>query len=184
MNAPRKTKKAPLVYGLTFGLAFGFLLQKGGVGKFHILIGQLLLRDFTVIKVMMTAVAVGMVGVFLLRAIGKVELQVKPTRYGANIIGGLIFGAGFAFAAYCPGTNMVALGQGNFDALAVAAGLVFGSYLFALMADWFGRTIMTWGERGKITLPDLLHMKPTVVAVGLALVLAVGLWVLEQATVR
>jgi hypothetical protein len=36
--------------GAIFGLAFGFLLQKGGVGKFNVLIGQLLLQDFTVPK--------------------------------------------------------------------------------------------------------------------------------------
>src|ERR1035437_973539 len=37
-----------LLAGAIFGLAFGFLLQKGGVGKFNVLIGQLLLQDFTV----------------------------------------------------------------------------------------------------------------------------------------
>jgi uncharacterized protein len=184
VDTPNQSKKAPLVFGLLFGLAFGFLLQKGGVGKFHILIGQLLLRDFTVVKVMMTAVAVGMVGVFLLRAMGKVELQVKPTRYGANIIGSLIFGAGFAFAAYCPGTNMVALGQGNYDALGVAAGLIFGSYLFALMADWLGRTVMTWGDRGPITLPEVAKMNPTAFALLFAAALGGGLVLLEQLTVR
>lgn len=184
MTDSNPSSKAPLVFGLMFGIAFGFALQKGGVGKFHILIGQLLLRDFTVIKVMLTAVAVGMVGAYLLRAAGQVELKVKPTRYGANAIGGLVFGSGFAFAAYCPGTNMVALGQGNFDGLAVAAGMIFGSYLFALMVDWFGRTVMTWGERGKITLPDLFGVKPTPFALGFAAVLAVGLFLLERVTVR
>jgi uncharacterized protein len=184
MGNESQSSKLPLILGLIFGIAFGFLLQKGGVGKFHILIGQLLLRDFTVVKVMLTAVAVGMAGVFLLRALGKVELQVKPTRYGANTIGGLIFGAGFALAAYCPGTNMVALGQGNFDALAVVAGMVLGSYLFALAADWLGRTVMTWGERGKITLPDLLHLRPTVVAMVMVVLLAGGLFILEQVTLR
>jgi uncharacterized protein len=179
-----KTDKTPLILGLIFGVGFGFVLQKGGVAKFHILIGQFLLQDYTVVKVMMTAVAVGMVGAYLLRAAGKVELQVKPTRLGPNIVGGLLFGAGFALAAYCPGTNMVALGQGNFDALAVTDGLVFGSYLFALSADWIGRTIMTWGNRGEITLPDLVRIKPTVVAMGLAAILGVGLVILDQVLVR
>ena len=99
--------------GLLFGFAFGFLLQKGGVGNYHILIGQLLLQDFTVVKVMVTAIVVGMLGIFALHAFGLVKLHVKPTRYGANIIGGLIFGAGFGLIAYCPGTDVTALGQGN-----------------------------------------------------------------------
>ena len=76
-------------------MAFGFLLQKGGVGKFNVFIGQLLLQDFTVAKVMLTAIVVGMVGIFTLRHFAKVNLHVRPTRVGANMIGGLLFGAGF-----------------------------------------------------------------------------------------
>ena len=76
-----------LLAGVLFGLAFGFLLQKGGVGKFNVLIGQLLLQDFTVAKVMLTAIVVGMVGVFTLHHFGKVNLHLKPTRIGSNVIG-------------------------------------------------------------------------------------------------
>ena len=90
-----------LLAGAIFGLAFGFLLQKGGVGKFNVLIGQLLLQDFTVAKVMLTAIVVGMVGIFTLHHFAKVNLHIKPTRIGANIIGGLLFGAGFALMGYC-----------------------------------------------------------------------------------
>ena len=116
---------------ILFGLAFGFLLQKGGVGKYHILMGQLLLQDFTVVKVMLTAIVVGMIGIFTLHRFAKVNLHIKPTRIGSNIIGGLIFGAGFALIGYCPGTVAAALGQGNYDALFAMAGLIAGSYLYA-----------------------------------------------------
>jgi uncharacterized protein len=61
-----------------------------------VLVGQLLLQDFTVAKVMLTAIVVGMAGVFTLHHFGKVNLHLKPTRIGANVIGGLVFGAGFA----------------------------------------------------------------------------------------
>ena len=55
--------------GLFFGVIFGFLLQKGGVAKYHILIGVLLLEDFTVIKVMLTAIIVACIGIFSLHAL-------------------------------------------------------------------------------------------------------------------
>ena len=58
--------------------------------------GALLLTDFTVMKIMLTAIVVGMIGIFSMHAPGFVQLHVKPTHYVANIIGGLIFGAGFA----------------------------------------------------------------------------------------
>lgn len=177
--APRK-----LMAGVLFGLAFGFLLQKGGVGKFNVLIGQLLLQDFTVAKVMLTAIVVGMFGLFTLHHFGKVKLHVKPTRIGANVIGGLLFGAGFALLGYCPGTAAVALGQGSWDALFGMAGLVAGSWVFAELSGWSKRTIETWGDFGKVMLPDLVHVprRTFVIAMGAALI--VVLLVLERSTIR
>ena len=63
----RSKKEIQLVIGLIIGLLFGFLLQKGGVTDYDVILGQLLLTDFTVIKVMLSAVITGMLGVYLLR---------------------------------------------------------------------------------------------------------------------
>ena len=178
--APPVAAASKLVIGAAFGLAFGFLLQKGGVGKFNVLIGQLLLQDFTVAKVMLTAIVVGMVGIFALHHFAKVNLHIKPTRVGANIIGGLLFGAGFALMGYCPGTAAAALGQGNWDALFGMVGLVAGSWIFAELSGWTKQTIEKWGDLGKVLLPDLLHLRrgPFVtVFVGL---LTAGLFVLHR----
>ncbi len=41
---------SPLLWGLAFGIVFGFLLQKGGATKYDVIIGQLLLTDFTVLQ--------------------------------------------------------------------------------------------------------------------------------------
>ncbi len=160
------SKKKPIatsqiLLGLLFGVIFGFLLQKAGVAKYHILLGALLLEDFTVVKVMLTAIIVGSMGVLSLHALGLVKLHIKPTRYAANIIGGLLFGVGFGLLGYCPGTGAAALGQGNWDAIAGVIGLMAGSYLFAEMSGWLGRTVMKWGERGNLTLPELVHMNRT-----------------------
>ena len=99
-----------------------------------------------------------MVGIFALGHFAKVNLHIKPTRLGANIIGGLLFGAGFALMGYCPGTATAALGQGNWDALFGMAGLVVGSWIFAGLSGWTKRTIEKWGDLGKVLLPDLLHL--------------------------
>ena len=161
--------------GLIFGIIFGFLLQKGGVGKYHILIGQLLLRDWTVVKVMGPAVLVGMCGIFALHARGLMQLHVKPAKVGAGIIGGLIFGAGFGLSGYCPGTNATALGQGNFDALFVGLGLMAGSYLFAECSGVLKGTVEKWGDRGPLTLPEALHVPRGAFVALLALLLTAGL---------
>jgi uncharacterized protein len=172
---PPESRAGQLALGLLFGIVFGFLLQKGGVGKYEVLIGMLLLRDFTVLKVMLTAVVVGMIGIYALHAAGMVKLHIKPTRYGANVLGGLLFGVGFGLAAYCPGTSATAIGQGNYDALAVILGLIAGSYLFAEASGWIARTISPWGERGELTLADLLHARPAICVPIMAAVLVLVL---------
>ena len=178
--APPVAAAPKLVAGVIFGLAFGFLLQKGGVGKFNILIGQLLLQDFTVAKIMLTAIVVGMIGIFTLHHFAKVNLHLKPTRIGANIIGGLLFGAGFALMGYCPGTAAAALGQGSWDALFGMVGLVAGSWIFAEFSASLKKTVEKWGDLGKVLLPDLLHVPRGVFVVIFAVLLTVGLFVLER----
>ena len=173
-----------IVKGIIFGLAFGFLLQKGGVGKYHLLVGQLLLQDFTVVKVMLTAIVVGMAGVFTLHRFAKVNLHIKPTRLGPNIIGGLIFGAGFAFIGYCPGTVAAALGQWSYDGLFAMLGLVIGSFLYAESSKWLKATVETWGDKGRLLLPDLLHVPRAVFIPVFALMLVGVLWALDRFTVR
>jgi uncharacterized protein len=183
-EAPGVPAASQLGFALLFGLAFGFFLQKGGVGKFHILIGQLLLQDFTVTKVMLTAILVGMPGIFLLHRQAKVNLHIKPTRLASNIVGGLVFGAGFALLGYCPGTAAVALGQGNWDAALGMVGLVLGSYLYAECSAGLKSGLEKRGDKGKLLLPDLLHMPRAIFIPVFGVVLVVALVVLESLTVR
>lgn len=170
---PPESRPIQLALGLLFGAIFGFLLQKGGVGKYEVLIGMLLLEDFTVLKVMVSAIIVGMIGIYTLHAAGLVKLHLKPTRFGANTIGGLVFGVGFALAAYCPGTSATALGQGNYDAIAVMIGMMAGSYAFAEASGWIARTVNKWGDRGELTLDRVfgLSAKAFVPVMVVALVL-------------
>ena len=168
---PPESRTRQLALGLLFGILFGFLLQKGGVGKYEVLIGMLLLQDFTVLKVMLSAVVVGMIGIYAMHAGGLVQLHVKPTRYGANLLGGVIFGVGFALAAYCPGTSATAFGQGNYDAIAVMLGLMAGSYVFAEASGWIARTVNHWGDRGKLTFRDVFHVSPMLAAAATAILI-------------
>jgi uncharacterized membrane protein YedE/YeeE len=170
-----------LAAGLVFGLVFGFLLQKGGVAKLDILLGVLLLENFVVVKVMLTAIIVGMIGSYVLRRMGVVELQINETKYGANIVGGLIFGVGFGLLAYCPGTNAAAVGQGNLDALVGVVGLLLGSYLFALSSKFSSGTVSRWGKRGKLTIPELVGTSQGTFVVIAAPLLAAVLVMLELA---
>ena len=117
-----KTKRMKLFWGLLFGIIFGFLLQKGGVTKYDVIINQLLLTDFTVLKIMLSAVFTGMIGLYFMQNRGWIKLRPKAGSWGKNAIGGLIFGIGFALLGYCPGTIAGAIGNGYLDA--ITAGLI------------------------------------------------------------
>lgn len=183
-SAAKQSPARQLILGLLLGVIFGFLLQKGGVAKYHILIGALLLEDFTVAKVMLSAIVVGMLGVLTMHRLGWIQLQIKPTRYAANILGGLLFGLGFGLIAYCPGTGAAAIGQGNYDAIFGVLGLIAGSYAFAEAFGFLARTINKWGDRGKITLADLVHVRRTIFALIFIPLLVIALIVLEKNTTR
>jgi uncharacterized protein len=176
---PEVAAGTKLVQGLIFGVIFGFLLQKGGVAKFHVLIGQLLLVDFTVLKVMLSAVVVGALGIHFMHRAGLVELHLKPTRYASNIIGGLLFGVGFAFAAYCPGTGAAALGQGSYDAIPMMIGMIGGSYIFAEMSGWISRNIDPIGDKGKLTLHDVIPINRSALVITFVAVLVAVLVAVE-----
>lgn len=161
------------------GLVFGFLLQKGGVAKFDILVGVLLLQNFVVLKVMLSAIVVGVVCFHVLARLGWVEHKITPARCGENALGGIIFGVGFALLGYCPGTDAAAIGQGNYDAWVGLAGMIFGSYLYALSTR-FARSPVIGRDRGELTIPQWLGLRqgPTIALVlgALALVLVAIEW--------
>jgi hypothetical protein len=171
--------KRSLIFGLAFGILFGFLLHKGGVTKYDVLVGQLLLTDFTVLKVMLSAVATGMIGVFMMESLGWIQLSIKSGSVGKNVIGALIFGVGFALLGYCPGTIAGAIGNGYLDAMTGGlAGILLGTWIFALMYPKLKEGILKKGDFGDITLPRLLKVNNWVVVIpAVLLILLLLLWI-------
>jgi hypothetical protein len=145
-----------LVYGLISGSLFGFLLQKGRVLRYDKQIAALRLQDMTIVKFMLSHIAMAMVGVYLLYDLGLVKLSLKPTILGGVILGGLLFGLGWGLLGYCPGTSLGALGEGRWDAIWGIGGMLAGAGLYAEAYPYLQNTVLTWGNFGKITLPQVL----------------------------
>ncbi len=162
--------------GLLTGVLFGALLQQGRVLRFEKQVGAMLLRDMTILKFMLSAIIVGMIGLHLLVGLGAVALSVKGTSIGANLIGGLLFGIGWAVAGYCPGTSVGAVAEGRWHALFAIAGMLVGAAIFAEVYPALKTSVSTWGDFGKITLPGVLGGSPWSVIVVLVIVYA-GLFV-------
>src|SRR6056297_2544934 len=132
MNKLYANKKLQLFLGLLFGIVFGFLLQKGGVTNYEVIVNQLRLIDFTVLKIMLAAVITTMLIISVVLPTGYIKLQPKSGSIKTSIIGGLLFGIGFGTLGYCPGTLAGAVGSGNIDGLIGGiVGIIIGSGFFA-----------------------------------------------------
>lgn len=154
MNLP-VTGAALLPLGILFGFAFGWLLQRARLTDTEVIIGQLRLRDYTLFKVMLTAIIVGGVGVFVLHAGGLAAYHIKPANLLAVGLGAVLFGIGMAIYGYCPGTALAASGTGSLHALAGAFGMVAGAIAFAFSFDWIKAKVLPIGALGAVRLPDL-----------------------------
>ena len=123
-----------LAIAVALGFGFGYCLERAGFGSARKLTAVFYLFDMAVVKVMFTAIVTCMTGLALLSAAGAVnmaEFYVEPTALPAQIIGGLLFGAGFMIGGYCPGTSMAAIATGRKDGLAFAFGMLAGVWAFA-----------------------------------------------------
>jgi len=169
-----------LIYGLVTGILFGFFLQKGRVLRYDKQLGALRLMDMTIVKFMFSTVLVGMVGIYLLKDLGLVKLSIKSTNLGANIIGGLVFGAGWGLLGYCPGTSAGALGEGRWDALWGIVGMLVGAAVFAEAYPALKTTILTWGNLGKITLPEVFGLSHWVIVLVMILGAVALFWWFEK----
>ncbi|MBN1906908.1 MAG: YeeE/YedE family protein [Deltaproteobacteria bacterium] len=179
-----KSKAMKLILGLIFGIIFGFLLQKGGVTKYDVIINQLLFVDFTVVKIMLSAVVTGMAGLFAMQGLGWIRLRPKSGSWGRNAIGGLIFGMGFALLGYCPGTIAGAMGNGYLDAIVAGLpGIIIGSWLFAAAYPLLKDGILNKGYFGDLTIPRMLKLNNVTVVIPLAILIIALLYVMERAGV-
>ncbi len=158
-----------LALGFIMGVCFGFFLNRAGVDRYEVILGQLLLTDFTVLKVMGSAVVVGMAGFIAMHRLGWVEYQKTHGSLGATVPGGLLFGVGFGLLGYCPGTMAAAMGHGALDALVGGLpGILFGSWLYVISQPIWERTAERIGPFGDVTIDELLGVARWKAALGCA----------------
>jgi hypothetical protein len=166
-----------VLIGLATGLVFGFALEKSRVFEPGIILGQMQLRNFLMLKIFLAAVITGLLVLAVLHGVFGVKLSLKPLLYKADLIGGVILGVGIVIAGACPGTTLAQIGAGYRDALFTVAGGLAG----ALTYGYFDAPITAFfAEKGdKVSFDKLLGLPFWPVAVGLAVVLAAALWALE-----
>jgi uncharacterized membrane protein YedE/YeeE len=167
---------------LFLGIFFGLSLERSGLGDPHRLTGVFYFQDFTVPKVMFTAIVVASTGIYLLADLHLLDLSrvwIIPTFFWPQLVGGLIFGVGFVVSGYCPGTSVAGLASGRLDALVTMAGISAGSLLFAVVYPVLEGFYLS-SDMGVVTVPGLLGVNHWVVIIALFGMAAAMFLVLEK----
>ena len=166
---------ASLVVAVVLGIAFGWFLERGGMGNARNLSGQFYFTDLSVLKLMFSAILTAMLGLFWLSWAGLLDLSrvyVPETFIAPQLLGGLVFGMGFVVGGLCPGTSCVAAATGRKDGLALIAGMLAGVFVFGEAFPGIERFADSTA-RGSWTLPQALGLSYGTV-VGLIVVAALG----------
>lgn len=128
---------------LLLGLVFGLALSLSRVAQFDKIFDFFALRDFTVPLVMLSAMLTGLGFMYLITKHKARDFEGKPIKVETspftwrNALGGAIFGIGWGMSGSCPGTALAQLGEGHLLALFTLAGLVAGTFLYALLIEKF-----------------------------------------------
>ncbi|MCS7279264.1 MAG: YeeE/YedE family protein [Thermodesulfobacteriaceae bacterium] len=116
-----------VITALFIGFLFGVLLCYARVNKFNTISGAAVFKDFTVVKVLATAIGIGSALIALEVVAGFTSFKVKPLIVSGVIVGGIVFGVGMAILGYCPGTMVISAAEGSLDAwLGILGGLIGG----------------------------------------------------------
>jgi uncharacterized membrane protein YedE/YeeE len=154
-----------LFLGFLIGCAFGAILFLGGASSYRRIMGTLLLKDMWIIKLMLTAIGVGTLGIYLLDLGGLAHMSIKPAYVWGVALGGLIFGVGWAVSGYCPGTCVVGSSEGKLDAIFTVVGGLVGAFLFSLAYPHLEAALIEPANYGKVTLESMLGINGIWIAI-------------------
>lgn len=164
---------------IPMGMLFGVLLHRGGVANYNVIVNQFRLRDFTVLKIMFTAIIVGGIGVLILKNTGHAQYHIKPANMLGVGLGAALFGVGMVLYGYCPGTGVVAMATGSLHAVVGFAGMLLGGVLYALSFTWVEANIQRVAALGKVRLPDITGVPDWGWFGILSLIAGVVFWLVE-----
>lgn len=166
-----------IVFGLAVGFIFGFILTRTGITKYPRVMGMLLLKDFKILKFMLTAVTSSMVLFHLFGDAGLLTVSPKNLDWG-KVVGGLIFGAGMGILGYCPGTMAARIGEGKREPIFAVVGMAAGIFIFALVFGPVRAALLSTEVNGDISI--LLSVNRWLTIVPAAVIFVAIVWLLNR----
>ncbi|MGC8697465.1 MAG: DUF6691 family protein, partial [Halothiobacillus sp.] len=165
---------------LASGILFGYVLEQAGFGSPCKLTAQFRLTDWSVFKVMFTAILVASLGILLLQSgnyFGSTGFFVPTTFFWATAVGAALIGAGFAVGGYCPGTSVVGFMSGRIDGLVFMLGMVLGILVFASIFNApITQSILHTAQISAKTIPQWLGVSPWIVWGAMVVMAIAGFW--------
>lgn len=174
MNLPiDKNSATGLLVAALFGLVFGFLLNKGRMTDYNVIVNFFRLRNLRMLQVMLSAIVFGGIGVALLHWGGLVDYHIKSLVLPGILLGGALFGVGMVVYGYCPGTGVAAMATGSVHAVVGFFGMIAGGIAYGFSHPWLEANVLSTGDFGKLRLGNVLPLPDVVWWMALFLALAV-----------
>jgi uncharacterized membrane protein YedE/YeeE len=127
---------------LLVGIVFGIVLVKSEAASWYRIYEMFRFQSFHMYGIIGTAIASGIIFLQLsklshLKSINGAEIFVpkKDRGFTKYILGGTIFGLGWALIGACPGPMYVLLGTGVYSMLIVIAAAIIGTFIYGILKD-------------------------------------------------
>jgi len=135
---------------LLMGVWFGIVLVKSQVVSWHQINDMFYFRSAYMYLVIASAVFVGAVSLLIIRRFDvltidkqQVDIQKKPFHKGV-VIGGTLFGMGWAITGACPGPIYAQIGAGTLLAVVTFIGALMGMYIYAFFQQKLPHDNFSW----------------------------------------
>src|SRR5512135_1754863 len=175
--------KMTIIAPIFIGFLFGFLLHKGGMTRYHKIVNVFRFTDMAVLKFMMSALVVGMIGIYFLVQTGIVpNMPITATHVVRNLLGGLLFGIGMAGAGVCAAPVAAGSGEGRLDYIIPGIfGMLTGALLFGLTYNSVYLQINKLATDARIVIPDAIDVNAWLVIGLFTAVTLLLFYILERA---
>jgi uncharacterized membrane protein YedE/YeeE len=171
-----------VLLGAVIGVPLGYAMQRTRL-CFNSAYRQVLLHhDTTLLRAIVFAVTIQMVGLYVIAqfGLGDVQVNVVPFVPVGNIGGGLVFGLAMVYAEGCSSTVWYRVGNGNLGALVTLVGFAVGEAFMEAVVFAQSRDSSPAAQASiaasPATLPNVLGINPWIIIVPIVLLAVIWLW--------
>ena len=170
-----------IVSALGTGIAFGFVLQRGGFCLTRAISNAALAGDTAILRAYVLALLVAMAGVQVILSFELAEIPVRQLHWLSNLVGGALFGVGMILSGGCSGSTWYRVGEGAVGAWVILFGFAIGATTVAVGAldplrRALQRPVITTGPGAAPTLANVTGLSPWIVIAVLAAVASLWMW--------